>query len=84
MTCSKCGLVGHMKTNRNKCPMYASENTELSVAEQESLVKGDSNKLLFNINDISKLSPKKKDGKSMFSSDYPRPRTASSHRRRYS
>jgi hypothetical protein len=83
MTCSKCGMVGHMKTNRKKCPMYATDNVEPSVAEQEGLVKGDGNKLLFNIKDISKISPKKKDEKSMFSSDYARPRTSSSRRRRY-
>jgi hypothetical protein len=71
--CGKCGMAGHRRTNRKKCPMYALETMEPNHTENDGIVKGEGFKLSFSLEGISKLPSKKE--KRTFSDDYLKPRT---------
>jgi len=78
--CGRCGMVGHMKTNRKKCPMYSSE--ESSRAEKEGMLKTEGNKITFNVNKIKTAIPERKDEKSQMKDAYSKQRTLSARRRK--
>lgn len=79
--CGKCGMVGHMRTNRKRCPMYTSEMLEPSQAEKDGILKAEGFKLSFSIEGINKLPSKKKDERRGFTDDYLKPRTQIRKRR---
>lgn len=78
--CGKCGMAGHMKTNRKKCPMYAAESPENFRAEKEGMVKMEGSKIKLSIDKIQQAAEKKKE--EHFYGDYSRPKTISARRRR--
>lgn len=81
--CGKCGLVGHMRTNRKRCPMYSSEKVEPSQPEKDGSVKAEGFKLSFSLESISKLPSKKKEERRPFTADYLKPRAQPKKRRTF-
>jgi hypothetical protein len=81
IVCGKCGMAGHMRTNRKRCPMYTSDMLEPSQAEKDGILKAEGFKLSFSIEGINKLPSKKKDERRGFTDDYLKPRTAIRKRR---
>lgn len=43
MRCSRCGLLGHMKTNSKKCPIFHIESNEPTISEKEGYIKSEGN-----------------------------------------
>ena len=80
IVCGKCGLAGHMKTNRKKCPMFSAESPDSFRAEKEGMVKMEGSKIKLSIEKIQLAAEKKKE--EHFYGDYSRPKTISARRRR--
>ena len=80
IVCGKCGMAGHMKTNRKKCPMFSAESPDSFRAEKEGMVKMEGSKIKLSIEKIQQAAEKKKE--EHFYGDYSRPKTISARRRR--
>ena len=80
IVCGKCGMAGHMKTNRKKCPMFSAESPDTFRAEKEGMVKMEGSKIKLSIEKIQQAAEKKKE--EHFYADYSRPKTISARRRR--
>ena len=78
--CGKCGMAGHMKTNRKKCPLYSSEVPESSKVEKEGMVKTEGSKIKLSIDKIQQANEKKKE--ELLFADYNRPKQIPIRRRR--
>jgi hypothetical protein len=78
--CGKCGMAGHMKTNRKKCPLYSAEVPDTSRAEKEGMVKMEGSKIKLSIDKIQQAAEKKKE-EQLFG-DYNRPKQIPLRRRR--
>ncbi|OMJ72784.1 hypothetical protein SteCoe_28703 [Stentor coeruleus] len=80
IVCGKCGMPGHMKTNRKKCPMFSTESPDNNRAEKEGMVKMEGSKIKLSIGKIQQATEKKKE-ENLYG-DYSRPKTISARRRR--
>jgi len=74
ITCSRCGMKGHMKTNR-KCPKYTEEHAEPSEAERKGMIKpGAGLKMSLSLPLIDSVPPAKRPEKRQFAEDYLKPK----------
>ena len=78
--CGKCGIAGHMKTNRKKCPLYSADVPDSSKVEKEGMVKTEGSKIKLSIDKIQQANEKKKE-EQLFG-DYNRPKQIPVRRRR--
>lgn len=74
ITCSRCGMKGHMKTNR-KCPKFTEEHAEPSEAERKGMIKpGAGLKMSLSLPLIDSVPPAKRPEKRQFAEEYLKPK----------